>query len=336
MKEPFSALVVDKTADGEVHAAVGEQTLADLPEGSVTIRVAYSGVNFKDALACSADGHIVKTYPFVPGIDLSGIVAASDDSRFTPGQLVLVTGYELGVSHFGGLSEYARVPGDWIVPLPEGLSLRDAMAFGTAGLTAAMAVERLERHGLRPGDGPVLVTGASGGVGSLAIAMLAQLGCEVVAASGKPELSDALRRLGAASVVSRDDWRPERPRALDKQRWAGVVDVCGGGILAAAVASTKYGGAVAATGMTAGGDWPASVFPFILRGITLYGIDSVYARHELRLKLWSRMASAWRDAVRFDGWVRELRLEDVPHYARMMREGGISGRAIVRLSGDEE
>ncbi|MCM3340413.1 oxidoreductase [Paenibacillus sp. MER TA 81-3] len=335
MTERFRALVVRKSDGDIMDVSVQELGLSDLPEGSVTIRVAYSSLNYKDALACAPNGGIVKSYPFIPGIDLSGIVMTSHDPRFTAGQPVLVTGYELGVTHFGGLSEIVRVPGDWVVPVPESLSLREAMVFGTAGFTAALAVERLEQHGIRPDDGPVLVTGASGGVGSISVAMLAKLGYEVTAASGKSQLSDTLRNLGAAHVVSRQGWQPERPRALDKQRWAAVIDVCGGDILAAALASTRYGGAVAAAGLTAGGQLPTSVYPFILRGIALYGIDSVYASAAHRTRLWSRMADEWKFIAQDNEWIHEISLQDVPEYTARMLEGQTWGRALVHVAAED-
>lgn len=328
--EPFSALVIDQDEQGNVEPAVRTITLADLPEADVTIEVAYSCLNYKDALACSPNGNIVKQYPFIPGIDASGVVVDSKDDRFHPGQFVVVTGYELGVTHFGGLSRYIRVPGEWVVPLPQGLSLRDAMIFGTAGITAALSVERIEQHGIKPSAGSILVTGASGGVGSLATSMLAKLGYRVTAATGKPEAEPILRQLGAQEIVSRESWLPERPRSLDKQRWAAAVDVCGGDILAAALASVKYGGCVAASGMTSGGTLPTTVYPFILRGITLYGIDSVYISQESRMHLWARIAHQWGQEM--DQLVHICKLQDVPAFANQLLQGKALGRYIVKLS----
>ena len=330
--EPFSALVVDQDEQGNVKPAVQSITLADLPEADVTIEVAYSCLNYKDALACSPNGNIVKQYPFVPGIDAAGVVVDSKDDRFHPGQFVVVTGYELGVTHFGGLSRYIRVPGEWVVPLPQGLSLRDAMIFGTAGITAALSVERIEQHGIEPSAGSILVTGASGGVGSLATAMLSKLGYRVTAATGKPEAEPVLRQLGAQEIVSRESWLPERPRSLDKQRWAAAVDVCGGDILAAVLAAVKYGGCVAASGMTSGGTLPTTVYPFILRGITLYGIDSVYISQECRMHLWARIAHQWGHIAEMDQLVHICKLQDVPALANQLLQGKALGRYIVRLS----
>lgn len=330
--EPFSALVVDQDEQGNVAVAVKSITLDQLPAGDVTIEVAYSSINYKDALACSSNGNIVKQFPFVPGIDASGVVVDSKDDRFHPGQYVVVTGYELGVTHFGGLSRFIRVPGEWVVPLPQGLSLRDAMIFGTAGITAALSVERIEQHGIEPSAGSVLVTGASGGVGSLAVAMLAKLGYHVTAATGKAAAEPLLRQLGAQEIVSRESWLPERPRSLDKQRWAAAVDVCGGDILAAALAAVKYGGCVAASGMTSGGTLPTTVYPFILRGITLYGIDSVYISQECRMHLWARIAHQWRHIAELEQMVHMCTLEDVPAIANEMLQGKALGRSIVKLS----
>ncbi|WP_211234348.1 oxidoreductase [Paenibacillus taiwanensis] len=328
----FYALVVDKDEQGRITPAVKEIAFSDLPDGDVTIQVAYSSLNYKDALACSPDGNIVKNYPFIPGIDASGIVVASKDERYQPGQAVIVTGYEMGVSHFGGYSQYVRVPGDWLVPLPTGLSLRDAMVFGTAGLTATLSVKRLEQHGIKPEDGQILVTGASGGVGSLAIAMLAKLGFRVTAASGKKQAEPMLRALGAAEVVSREAWLPERPRSLDKQKWAGAVDVCGGDILAAALASVKYGGAVAASGLTSGGTLPTTVYPFILRGITLYGIDSVYTAQDHRVHVWARTAWEWSSISQVEGFVHEVTLQELPALASRMLQSQMMGRTIIRIA----
>ncbi|WP_229106307.1 oxidoreductase [Paenibacillus sp. 1001270B_150601_E10] len=326
----FQAFVLKQNAEGSIEAAVQTMTLDDLPEADVTIKVHYSSVNYKDALACSPGGNIVKQYPFVPGIDASGVVVHSKDERFQPGQAVLLTGYEFGVTHFGGFSEYIRVPGDWLLPIPKGLSKRDAMVFGTAGLTAALSVERLEKHGIAPSDGKILVTGASGGVGSLAVAMLSTLGYSVTAATGKKDAEAMLLALGAKEVISRESWLPDRPRSLDRQKWTAAVDVCGGDILAAVLASLRYGGAVAASGMTNGGTLPTTVYPFILRGITLYGVDSVYAPQETRMQIWTRMARQWTEIVQLDGFVHTYSLSDIPALTSGMLQGQSFGRAIIK------
>ncbi|WP_268626274.1 oxidoreductase [Paenibacillus alvei] len=335
MKQQFAALWINQQTDGTLDVSVQQCTPEQLSAGTVTIRTAYSGLNYKDALACSPTGNIVKSYPFIPGIDVSGVIIESEDERYSAGQRVLVTGYGLGVTHTGGLSEIVRVPGDWIVPLPDSLSLREAMIFGTAGLTAALAVERIERHGITTDKGPILVTGATGGVSSIAVSMLAQLGYEVAASTGKAQYEELLRSLGAKQIVAREELLPERPRALDKQRWAGAIDVCGGAILASVLASLHYGGAVAATGMTAGGTLPASVFPFILRGTALYGIDSVFVPSTDRVRLWSRIAAEWKSFTHTPNWIHELQLTDVPGYLNQLLQGQSSGRAIVKIGKDE-
>ncbi|MBD8498658.1 acryloyl-CoA reductase [Paenibacillus arenosi] len=331
----FKALIVEKNESGEISPIVRSISVHDLPEGNVTIKVAYSSLNYKDALACVPNGGIVKSYPFIPGIDAAGIVVASDDERYKVGQSVVLTGYEFGVSHFGGLSEYIRVSGDWLIPLPAGshdvMAFRNAMAFGTAGLTAALSVDRLRNHGLKPEDGPILVTGASGGVGSLSVGILAKLGYEVVAATSKASFEPILKQLGAAKIISREQLLPDKQRPLNKQLWAGVIDVCGGDILASALASVNYGGAVAASGLTAGANLPTTVLPFILRGITLYGIDSVYAPNELRQVLWNKMLTDWSSIVHTDGFVQEHTLQDVPTLTTNMLQGASEGRRIIRL-----
>ena len=239
----------------------------------------------------------MKSYPIVPGIDLAGIVTASDDPRYREGDPVLVTGYDLGVSHDGGYSEYARVPAEWIVPLPQGLTLHEAMVYGTAGFTAALSIQRLEAHGLTPDRGPVLVTGATGGVGGLAIAMLAARGYEVSAGTGKPGQHDYLKMLGASAIIDRSDLSPEKIRPLDRQRWAAAVDAVGGRSLAYILSSIQYGGAAAVSGLAGGTDLPTSVYPFILRGVNLLGIDSVYCPMDERLRVWQRMADDLKPAA---------------------------------------
>lgn len=327
----FKAFVLNQDTEGSIQAAVQTLTLDDLPEADVTVQVHYSSVNYKDALACSPNGNIVKQYPFIPGIDASGVVIHSKDERFQPGQAVLLTGYEFGVTHFGGFSEYIRVPGDWLIPIPKGLSKQVAMTFGTAGLTAALSVERLEKHGIAPDDGKILVTGASGGVGTLAVAMLAKQGYRVTAATGKKEAEALLYALGAEEVISRDSWMPDRPRSLDRQKWAAAVDVCGGDILASTLAAIRYGGAVAASGMTNGGTLPTTVYPFILRGITLYGIDSVYAPQETRMQIWTRIARQWTEIAQTEGFVHTYSLDEVPPLTAGMLQGQSLGRAIIKF-----
>src|SRR5579883_539775 len=285
----FRAFVVDNK-DGQFSAGIRELSPDDLPQGEVTIRVAYSCVNYKDGLAAIPDGRVVRSYPMVPGVDLAGTVVASSDNRFRAGDEVLVTGYDLGVAHFGGYAEYARVPADWVVALPQGLSMREAMAIGTAGLTAAISIQRLEENGLRPANGPVLVSGATGGVGSTAVSMLAGLGYQVAGSTGKAEEHDFLRALGASEVLSRDEVSAQSNRPLERERWAAGVDPVGGDTLAYMLRTTKYGGAVASSGLTGGSALHTTVMPFILRGVSLLGIESVFYPIEARRRLWQRLA----------------------------------------------
>ena len=330
MAEQFQALVVDKKED-DVSVDVKTLTLDDLPEGDVLIKVAYSSVNYKDGLASIPNGNIVHTYPFVPGIDLSGTVVSSRDSRFKEGDEVIATSYEIGVSHYGGFSEYARVKADWIVPLPNGLTLKEAMAYGTAGFTAALSVHRLEEHDVTPDKGDVLVTGATGGVGSLAVAMLAKLGYDVVASTGKASEHDYLKSLGAKEVVSREEVNPEKIRPLGKQRWAGAVDPVGGKTLAAVLSNTKYGGSVAVSGLTGGSSVPTTVFPFILRGVQLLGIDSVYCPMEIRQPLWERMAAELKPDTLLSDIGQEISLDELPNALDRILKGQLRGRTIVRM-----
>jgi putative YhdH/YhfP family quinone oxidoreductase len=331
----FRALVAERESErGQVNLSIREMKESELPDGEVTIRVEYSSINYKDGLAVIPGGKVVKRYPIIPGIDLAGTVAASRDSRFREGDKVIVTGYELGVSHHGGYSEYARVPGDWVVPLPDGLSLKEAMALGTAGLTAALSIDRLQQLGLSPDKGPVLVTGATGGVGSLAVSMLARLGYEVEASTGNPEGEDALRRLGASRVLPRLDPMPDTVRPLDKQKWAGAVDPVGGPALGRILSSIRYGGAVAVSGMAGGTEWQASVFPFILRGVQLLGIDSAYCPHALRTQLWRRMAGEWKP-LRLGELCRETTLAELPEVLSRFLAGRHWGRTVVRLQSAE-
>lgn len=325
----YQAFVMEET-DGRYAGTVRTLGPEDLPAGELDIRVSWSSVNYKDALACSGRGNIVASYPFVPGIDLAGTVTASRDSRFREGDPVLVTGYGLGVRHYGGFSEMARVPADWAVPLPSGLSLQEAMILGTAGFTAALSVIALETSGVRPDGGPVLVTGASGGVGSLSIAMLAKRGYEVAASSGKAEFAPELRRLGAARVIPRSELVPAEPRPLHKQEWAGAVDCVGGTTLAYLLSSLRYGGAAAACGLTGGAELPATVYPFILRGIRLIGIDSVYVPMPERRAVWERLGGDLKPEG-LESLASEIRLEHLPETVNRMLEGSLSGRTIVRL-----
>lgn len=325
----FKALVVNKN-DNDFTVNIETLHLNDLPEGEVLIEVAYSSVNYKDGLAAIPDGKIVSTYPFVPGIDLAGTVVSSEDSRFKEGDKVIATSYEIGVTHYGGFSEYARIPAEWIVPLPEGLTLKEAMTFGTAGFTAALSVQYLQDNGVKPDDGQVLVSGATGGVGSAAVSMLSKLGYEVVASTGKESEHEYLKSIGAKEIISREDLLPEKIRPLDKQRWAGAVDPVGGKTLAYILSTTKYGGTVAVSGLTGGPNVPTTVFPFILRGVKLIGVDSVYCPMPVRQKLWQRLASDLKPE-KLDTITREITLEELPQALKDILQGKLTGRTIVKF-----
>jgi len=330
MNETFKALVVDKT-ESDFTVNVKKIKLQDLPPGDVLIKVSYSSVNYKDGLASTPDGKIVRSYPFIPGIDLSGVVARSNDSRFKAGDEVIATSYEIGVSHYGGFSEYAQIPADWVVPLPEGLSLKEAMVYGTAGFTAALSVQRLEENGLTPNNGKVLVTGATGGVGSIAVTILAHRGYHVVASTGKQSEHDFLIELGASEILSREDVTGQKIRALDKQLWAAAVDPVGGKTLASILSKITYNGSVAVSGLTGGGDVQTTVFPFILRGVNLLGIDSVYCPMETRIALWKRMATDFKPEHLLKVMNKEVSLDELPIYLSSILKGEARGRIIVKI-----
>lgn len=327
----FRALLIEKNADGD--QVVHEHSLAEdqLPEGDVTVRVEWSSLNYKDALAITGKGPIVRSYPMVPGIDFAGTIEASSHPGLFVGQHVVLNGWGAGESHWGGLAERARVPGDWLVPLPSALSARQAMALGTAGYTAMLCVRALIREGVTPKSGPIVVTGASGGVGSVALMLLNRLGYQVTAITGHPEEEPALRELGATDILPRQALlRLTRP--LEKAQWVGAVDVAGGAVLAALCASMKYQGVVTACGLAAGMDFPATVAPFILRGVTLVGIDSVHCPKEERLAAWQQLAQLI-DPEKLNSIITELSLSEVKKAASDLLDGEIRGRILVRLAG---
>ncbi|MGX6445148.1 NADPH:quinone oxidoreductase family protein [Neobacillus sp. K501] len=326
----FNALVIDKQED-QFSVKPEKLTPQDLPEGEVFIRVHYSGVNYKDSLATIPNGNIVKTFPFVPGIDLAGVVVSSEDPRFQEGDEVIATSYEIGVSHYGGYSEYARIPAKWIVPLPKGLTLKESMIIGTAGFTAALSIQRLEENSLTPEKGKVLVTGATGGVGSFAVSIFSALGYQVEASTGKETEEGYLKKLGAASIVARDEVFDGKVRALGKQKWAAAVDPVGGEPLASLLSQIQYGGSVAASGLTAGTNLPTNVFPFILRGVNLLGIDSVYCPMETRLKVWNRLATDFKPANLEDFIQQEVTLQQLPVVLPSLLKGEARGRTLVKL-----
>jgi len=315
-----------------VQGAVQEVQTADLPAGEVTIRVAYSSVNYKDAMAAHGVGRMVRKLPHVPGIDLAGEVAEDASGRFNPGAPVLVTGYDLGIGHWGGYAEYARVPADWVVPLPAGLTAFEAMTLGTAGLTAMLCLMALERNGLTPAQGPVLVTGATGGVGSIAVDLLAKGGYTVAASSGKADMADALKALGAAEVLTREEVTDASGKAFLAERWAAAIDNVGAATLEYLLRSVKYGGAVAICGMVGGNKFESTVFPFILKGVGLLGIDSVQCPMETRLAAWAKLAGGLKPA-HLERIARTIPLADLPAALKEILAGGARGRYVVRVGG---
>jgi acrylyl-CoA reductase (NADPH) len=304
---------------------------ANLPDGEVTIRVRWSSINYKDALATVPNGQVARISPLVPGIDLAGEVVESADGALTEGTEVLVTGYDLGVAHHGGWAQYARVPAEWVVAVPESLSLRETMVIGTAGFTAGLSIHALEARGLRPTDGPVLVLGASGGVGSTAVGALATAGYEVWAATGKTDEHGYLRDLGASEILDRDEVTAESDRPLERQRWAACVDPIGGAGTAYAVRTTRYGGAVAVSGLTAGPALRTTVLPFILRAVSLLGIDSVHAPADLRREVWARLATDLRPRGLGDAIAREVGLDGIEPVLDALLDGRAVGRTVVAL-----
>lgn len=326
----FPALVADRGQGGDVELEVRELTLADLPEGEVLIEVSYSSLNYKDALASTGHPGVVKQLPHVPGIDCAGTVVESSSDRFQPGESVLVTGYELGAPRWGGMSRYVRVPGAWPVPMPDGLDARRCMALGTAGFTAAQAVTAIVDRGIAPDAGPIVVTGATGGVGMWSIPLLAKLGYQVTAVTGKADRRDLLQRIGAAEVVGRNAVNDTSDRPLLSATWAAAVDTVGGVPLATILRSTKHRGCVAACGLVAGDELPITVHPFILRGVTLAGIDSAKCPREMRLDMWSRLAGPWRAELP-EECLTECSLDEVPARVQEMLGGNIVGRTVVKL-----
>lgn len=325
----FRALLARQDGD-VVTASIETLDMADLPPGDVTIRVAYSSVNYKDALALTAGGGVVRDYPIVPGIDLTGEVVASQSPDFAVGDQVLAHGYDIGTGRHGGYGEYVRLPAEQVVALGS-LTPREGAAIGTAGFTAAMSVEALQRHGIEPGDGPVVVTGASGGVGSVSVDLLAAAGYQVVASTGKPEAAELLTQLGAAEVIGRLPADPEaKPRPLAKARWAGAVDCVGGATLADVLSTLDYAGAVAASGLTGGAALHTTVMPFILRGVALLGIDSVQLPIGARRALWERLGGPLKPP-RLEHLVHEVDLADVLAVVDQVRAGAFTGRAVVRV-----
>ena len=328
--DTFTALIVEEIAPKTFTRRIGSRNLSDLPAGDLLVRVHYSSLNYKDALSATGNPGVSRKFPHTPGIDAAGEVVACASGAFTPGQKVIVTSYDLGMNTPGGFGEYIRVPSTWAVPLPVGLSLRESMALGTAGFTAALSVLKLVQAGVQPGDGEILVTGATGGVGSLAVAILAQAGYQVTAATGKASEAEFLRRLGASTVISRDEVVAGAERPLMKERWAGAVDVVGGPMLAAALKSTKARGAVTCCGLVGSPELPVNVFPFILRGVSLIGIDSAECPMEHRRQTWEKLAGPWK-LQNLESTVTEIGLDGLEDQIGAMLKGQTRGRILVKV-----
>ncbi|MGJ7916200.1 oxidoreductase [Massilia sp. LXY-6] len=329
-RSPFSAFLIDKAGD-TVRGQLVRMTPDQLDEGEVTIRVHYSSINYKDALAATGAGKIIRRFPCVGGIDMSGEVVESSDDRFSPGDRVIATSFDIGVSHHGGYAEYARVPASWVIPLPGGLTLFEAMALGTAGFTAGLAIVRMEDNGLAPAKGPVVVSGATGGVGGLAIDMLACLGYEVLALTGKAAEQDYLRGLGASGVKLTSSIDHQKVRPLEAGQWAGAVDNVGGPILHWMLATMKQAGTVASIGNAASIKLDTTVFPFILRGVSLLGIDSGYMGSPTRERVWSRLASDLKPRHLHD-ITRTIELQSLPSAFDDFLQGRVKGRTVVKIA----
>ncbi|HLR63623.1 MAG TPA: acryloyl-CoA reductase [Lentibacillus sp.] len=326
--DTFQALVLEKTGN-EANLNIRQLHMDDLPEGDLTIRVAYSSVNFKDGMV-AINHQLVESYPLIPGIDLAGTVIDSQDERYNEGDEVIVTSYQLGTGHSGGFSEVARVPADWAVPLPEGLSLKEAMILGTAGFTAGLSVQRLKDNGLEPDKGPVLVTGATGGVGSLAVNMLAKQGYDVTASTGKTNETDYLKKMGAKNVIDRHEVEDTEQKPVRGKKWAAAVDPVGGKTLQYILSTLSYGGSVATSGLTGGTEVSTSVLPFISRGINWLGIDSVKCPMEKRMKVWQRLADDFKPDMH-EEMVNEISLDELPNVLRDILDSNVRGRTIVKL-----
>ena len=328
MTEQFKALIVEEQADKSFTRRIGQRSLGELPEGPLLIKVHYSSLNYKDALSATGNRGVTRNFPHTPGIDAAGEVIADASGTFNPGDQVVVTGWDLGMNTAGGYGEYIRIPTAWALPLPAGLSLRDSMILGTAGLTAGLCVQALAER--VPADaGEILVTGATGGVGSVAVAVLARAGFRVVAVTGKADQVDFLKKLGASEVVSRETIVENADRPMLKERWAGVVDVVGGAMLAAALKATRYGGTVTCCGLVGSPELPVNVFPFILRGVSLLGIDSVQCPMATRLAVWNKLAGDWK--VDLEALVSEVALADLENSIEAILKGRLRGRVLVKI-----
>ncbi len=331
MVDTMRCLLVTKRDDGKVERAITNRPTSELPAGDVLVRVRYSSLNYKDALGCTGHPGVVSQFPHVPGIDAAGVVEQSSSPKFAPGAEVLVTGFELGAPRWGGYAEFIRVPADWVVPLPKGLTLRESMAIGTAGFTAALCVQAIELQGIGPKTGDVVVTGASGGVGTIAVSILGQTGYKVTAVSGKPEQAELLRKLGAAEIVQRDAVVDKSDRPMLKSRWAAAVDTVGGFTLSTLLRSTHPGACVSACGLVGGADLPLTVYPFILRGVVLAGVSSSSYPAPPRPGLWAKLAGPWKPRM-LNELTTEMCLEDLEPKIQDILAGRTVGRTVVKIS----
>jgi len=325
----FKALVVEESAENKFTLGIKEKSINDLPDGEVLIRVEYSSLNYKDALSATGSKGVTKKYPHTPGIDAAGIVKQSSSTAFKEDDPVIVTGYDLGMNTSGGFGQYIRVPSQWVIKLPSSLTLKESMIYGTAGFTAGMSVYAIT-DSLKPEGGEILVTGATGGVGSVSVAILSKLGYSVIAVSGKPEGRDFLRGLGAKEIISRNEGLDTSGRPILKGRWSGAIDTVGGDILATAIKSTKPLGTVACCGNVASADLPITVFPFILRGVKLIGIDSQNCPMEHRLRIWNKLSEEWQ-CSQFKDLYKEISLEHLNHNIDLILKGMQKGRIIINL-----
>jgi putative YhdH/YhfP family quinone oxidoreductase len=326
----FSCYYVTKDAAGNVAGRITTRPLDELPPGDVLVRVVYSSLNFKDALAVKGHPGVTKKFPHVPGVDAAGVVAESGVYEFVEGDRVLVTGFDMGADRWGGYAAYVRVPQEWLVPLPAGLSLEESMTIGTAGFTAALSIDALKKHGVEPGEHEVVVTGASGGVGSMAVDILAKLGYRVAAVSGKPAAREYLTNLGAARILTREEADDRSSRPLLHGQWAGAVDTVGGNILASILRATRYGGCVTACGLTAGHSLALTVYPFILRAVSLIGIDAAWCPLAWRHRAWQRLGDEWKPPHLVQ-MGRVVELPELPHYVAEILAGRIMGRVVVKI-----
>ncbi|MDF1710834.1 MAG: oxidoreductase [Akkermansiaceae bacterium] len=327
----FKAVIVEQISTTETVVSVKELEDHRLPDGNVTVKIEYTTINYKDGLCMKADGGIVRNFPHIPGIDFSGIVESSDDPRYQPGDEVILTGWGVGERYWGGFAQKARVNADWLVPLPDGLTTRQAMAVGTAGLAAILAIMALENHGLQPDHGPVLVTGATGGVGSIATTVLARNGYEVACVTGRPENEDYLKKLGASQIVDRDRLSTVSQKPLEAATWAGCVDAVGGTMLARIIGQMKYGSSIAAVGLAGGAALPTNVMPFLLRGMNLLGIDSVMQPFDNRQAAWNRLVEDL-SSEKIEEMIKPATLTELPALGEQILAGKVKGRVVIDVN----